>query len=336
MGVTWKTVFNKVGWDITLSVSDDNVKEPPGGVWRKEDANKALGAWRDQSNLDVEWRYHILAVRQIDFPDGERGLMYDEIAIPNQYPREGLMVASHWSFPDSDPWGLVKGMRAGTTVTFFRTAVHELGHAMDLEHNEIGNHFMAGTPSIAEHAASTPETPFPTNIEWSYSREDEHRLRHWPDLIVRPGATNRRAGRTAPLHALASDNHRLEVAPVETTVLLGDPVRVNLCLVNTSDQLEIRPPSLSLEGGCVRGQIIDSVGRVRTFAPVVLIEDMGPTQFLDPGQHIDGSLSLLQGAEGPLFPAAGDYRIVVEASWITWGLVLFSLGETIVTVTPAV
>ena len=34
-----------------------------------------------------------------------------------------------------------------------------------------------------------------------------------------------------------------------------------------------------------------------------------------PGAVIEGSLTLLQGTQGTLFPTPGDYRVLVEASW---------------------
>ena len=78
-GVTWKTVFDKVGWDITSLVSDSNVEEPSGEAWNKAEAHAAMLARRDKSDLDAEWRYYILAVQRIDLhPGGERGVMYDD------------------------------------------------------------------------------------------------------------------------------------------------------------------------------------------------------------------------------------------------------------------
>jgi len=94
--------------------------------------------------------------------------------------------------------------------------------------------------------------------------------------------------------------------------------------------------SLSLTSGRVRGRVIDPSGAARTFSPLVVDEQPESTQPLGPGEHIDESLTLLRGAQGALFPVPGDYRIVVEASWLRMGIEYFSVGETNVTVTAAV
>ena len=198
-GATWRTIFHAVGWDLTAVVSDSNVEKPTGPVWNATEAHAAMLAYRDTSNLDAEWRYHVLAVQRIDYPDGDRGVMYDfKTDDTNHVEREGLLVSSHFVFDAADPqWGLLRGMRAGTTVAFFRTAVHELGHAMGLGHNSSGFAIMRPTAEIAAEAPA--ETPFPTNIAWSFAAGDAHRLRHWPDIVVRPGGLSFLSARAAPL-----------------------------------------------------------------------------------------------------------------------------------------
>ena len=55
------------------------------------------------------------------------------------------MIASHGLIPDTNDWGLVRGKNLGETVVYFRTAVHEIGHAMGLQHNKDDNGFMNTT-----------------------------------------------------------------------------------------------------------------------------------------------------------------------------------------------
>ncbi|MCC7271955.1 MAG: matrixin family metalloprotease [Alphaproteobacteria bacterium] len=336
-GVAWRTVFDAVGWDVTPVVSDGDVAAPPGDAWNKAEAHAAMLARRDRSDLDAQWRYYVLAVQNIDFPGGERGVMYDDgSGGANRTPREGLMIASHWPIPTEARWGLVQGRRAGATVTYFRTAVHELGHAMGLDHNTADNGFMHPTDGIAARSLQTPGTPFPENILWSYAPEDEQRLRHWPDIVVRPGGSSLSSGARAPVQPFLSDRHRLDVAPVLAAVPLGAPVRIDVSLVNISDRRVAAPTNIGLASGQVRGRVVDPAGTVRGFAPLTIDESTGATQILEPGEHVDGSMTLLRGGEGALFPAPGAYRIVVEAHWSVGGLVFLCVGEASVMVTAAI
>jgi hypothetical protein len=186
-GVTWESVFNGFGWELTVDLSDSDIKKEGSPAWTAAEAHAAMLAHRDYSNLDAEWRYHILVIKQIALEGEQRGWMYDGDVGFNNVPREGLMLASDYVFPQNEArWGALRGVRAGTSApTYFRTVLHETGHAMGLGHNSRGFFFMMPTDSIADGA--TPDRPFPTNIAWSYSPDDEHRLRHWPDIVVRPG-----------------------------------------------------------------------------------------------------------------------------------------------------
>lgn len=199
-GVTWDTVCQGFGWEIAVDPSDSNIKKDGSPAWTRAEAHTAMLAHRANSDLDTEWRYHVLAVHLIDFKDEPRGWMYDAGG-SNQLPREGVLLASHYRFPaDEARWGPLRGVRAGANAaSYFRSAVHEIGHAMGLGHNLSGTSFMRPTDGIADSA--TAEVPFPANITWSYAPEDEHRLRHWPDIIVRPGGAALNAGAISPLGA---------------------------------------------------------------------------------------------------------------------------------------
>lgn len=338
-GINWKAVGDGIGWQITTDSSDANVVEPSGESWSNAECHQAMLARRDASNLDTEWRYHVLAVRRLDAT--ERGIMYDNGATDsNNVPREGCAVSSHWVIPNTASWGLVRGLRFGTaTQPYYRTAVHETGHAMGLYHNTIDNGYMNTTDVIA--ASATPGNPFPNNVQWTFAADDQKRLRHMPDVYVRPGGTPFGTSyATTPISPtdLAFDpiGLRLSVAPLLETIPLGAPVRVDVSLSNDGETAFDVPPTLSLGSGFVRGQVIDTAGVARDFSPLVLCVDELPLNRLEPGQTVTSSLTLLRGAQGTLFPAPGIYRIRVEAHWDAGGAEAVVSGETNVMVTSAV
>jgi hypothetical protein len=339
-GVDWKSVFDGVGWDVTIDESDTNVAEPSGDSWSDAEMHQALLARRDASDLDAEWRYHVLAVRLID--STPRGIMYDAGATDsNNVPREGVGIASHWVIPNADPWGLVKGMRFGTAAApYFRTAVHELGHGHGLFHNTVDNGFMNTTDVIASSGTAT--TPFPNNILWSFATDDQKRLRHYPDVFVRPGGTAFGTASTTtppitPTDVMVEiDGLELRVSPWLASIPLGAPVRVNVELVNTSGESMFAPSTLGMKSGLVRGTVVDPSGTLRTFAPLVLCVEENPVGSLDPGQSIVDSITLLRGGQGPLFPSSGVYSITVEVHWGSGGAEATVTGKTSIIVTPAV
>jgi len=186
-GIGWTQVFDTLGWDVTVKVSETNVAELSGRSWADSEMHQAMLAHRDAINLDTEWRYHILAVKLID--STPRGIMYDADGTDsNNVPREGVGIATHWVIPDTPEWGLVRGIRFGLAkAPFFRTAVHELGHVMALFHTTVDNGYMNTTDLIA--ASATSMIPFPNNIKWAYAEQNLKQLRHYPDVFVRPGGT---------------------------------------------------------------------------------------------------------------------------------------------------
>ena len=336
-GIDWRSVFNLTGWDVTVIQSNFNVSEPSGNSWSDAELHNAMLSVRDPSDLDRDWRYHVLCVRNLD--STPRGIMYDNGGTDsNNIPREGVGISSHWTIPNTNLWGLVKGLRFGTaTAPYFRTALHEIGHAMGLYHNTIDNGIMNTTDTIASEATSPIQ--FPNNIQWSHAPDDQNRLRHLPDLWVRPGGIS--FGGSYPSiipDDMVLEDELLEMKVVSEleTVPFGAPVRVNFTLINNSQETKIVPKELSLKKGNISGKVIDPSGTERTYFPIILCLDEEETSPIGNGESKNGSITLLRGGQGALFPLAGVYKIIVEASWEINGIKQRSIGATNVMVTPPV
>jgi hypothetical protein len=335
-GVDWKSEMKEVGWDLNVKLSDTNVPDMPNGIWTYADLHQAMLKWRDATNLDSEWHYYMLCVPQIP---GVFGVMYDAYAFDtNKIPREGAGIACNTVFGNDPMWGLVKNKKLGETNLYFRTAVHEEGHAMGLYHNAIDNGFMNQTVLIAQ--GGTSSNPFPNNVKWSFASDDQKRLRHMPDIYIRPGGLPFGTPySTTPISDLVVSQSGLElnVSPLLETVPIGAPIRINLELVNKTDKVLQAPKNIGLRSEFIRGKVIDPSGTSRTFSPLIRCFEYEVQLLpLNPGESISDSITLLRGRHGALFPSPGLHRIIVELHWdIEGGMEIAIIGETSVLITSA-
>jgi hypothetical protein len=389
-GSSIKKPFTDLKWDLSVEGPKGDVQGdlPPDRPWTIAELHELLQRVRGTAtkpdvpvaDLDKKWLYYLLFVPTIE---GEfRGVMFDTYGSDsNNVPREAAAIAGHQKFPSDEIWGDVKGIKLQEVDDLYvRVALHELGHAMGLDHNHSDNGIMNTTDVIAEttyqtgqrvlakanqeaweglldavqsdgtldiatvnerkknlKAVTEGQEKFPAKVQLLFHPDDNDRLQLGPDIAVRPGTVYESGG---PFYddarAELADGLLLEVVPLLETVPLGAPVRVGLRLRNTGGTRQRVPAELSLSSGAVSGTVTDRHGEVRTFWPLKRNIDSDKAQYLEPGETSEtGSLTLLRGAQGALFPVDGEYRIVVTATWEQSETSFLVEGVATVHVSPA-
>ena len=381
--------FAKLNWQLEADVVENesylvrnskSLEDP----WTQGELLQVMKAIRQKLQPDQLWRYDLLCVPKL--MGDERGVtLYDSEATAdpsNRHVRELATIAADAKFPPA------KGLNGdlydyGTAATktlrsqprlFLRTAMHELGHAMGLGHNSSENGFMMTTDALARVDNQQSGKKFPENAKFEFSSGDVQRLRHWPDVLVRPGtdadgailpaitvpvfpdpgqdekpSPKRELARDVCLHATPLD----EVAEVP----LGAPVRIVFELICLGDEARV-PTEPSLRSGALAIRVTAPDGSVRSVVPMINDDDAGklgkiarvPSRRNSAEQdkrvashpdRIPAAVTLLNDDNRPLFPSPGEYTLQLEVSW--WnrdladkgrGVEYFVEDQTKVTITP--
>jgi len=346
--IGWRDIFAAVGWDVSVrgpelrngssASGEEDDSSVEGKIWTSSELHAEFAKWRPAKSdlLDREWRYLLLCVPRLE--SSYRGLMFDTSigGSGNRRPREGAALAANAKF-EKERWGEKYGEKKlyQCPQLYFRTAIHELGHAMGLVHTAKQarhNGFMARLDDIRERYLKSErpgEDELLETLEWAFAPHDAWRLKHFPDYTVRPGGQpfNRKwKERLSRSHDTADGpeprpselpgplHFRVRPSPGREIVPLGAPVRIELSLENNLKAPVIVSP-LKLAAGHLTVGVVGPDGRARGVLPLIHGLE-GDGDLLEPKGEDESkkrhSLTLLHGEDGPLFPMPGLYWIRIE------------------------
>jgi hypothetical protein len=340
--------FKTAGWRMDAIYNNTNVAVPPGvtatNCWTDASLHSLMMAVRSPAaNLDAEWRFHMMVVP--GKMGCSRGKMYDQTGAH----REGVVSYSNDGYPTTDSLNFgtaANQMQRNVPLAFLRSASHELGHACNMQHQELeggaDNSLMTTTPSVADVLGSaTTGAPgvFPTNINIGFNAHCRHHLIHFPDPVVRPGGMNWTAGHPglggvfAPSadtdRILLTDSGALKVT-IKTQsdrVKLGEPLLMAWEVENSGKEDIYMPNDIGLNIEYTQVSVTDPSGRIQDLPSFILECEHSSIQKLEPKKKLAAATNLFWSSKGFAFSRAGKHRIDLMIRWTYKGLTFGAHGS---------
>jgi len=339
----FKTVLASAGWSANVIYDQTNVPKPA-AVAKANDCWTAanlhalmLTIRKPTTNLDAEWRMHVLVV-PAKITCG-RGQMYDTIEVP----REGVASFSDDGYPSSDSanFGTAADKKQRDVPrAFLRSASHEVMHGFNQIHQEDeggpDNSIMTTTPSVADvlgTAVTGAPGVFPTDIVLKANANVRHHLIHFPDPVVRPGGHTFASWASTPVPSadrvdIGAEHLSLKVKAAHSKVALGEPVVLEWALRNTGDRTAAVPSEVTTESTYAKLTVVDAFGRRHLVAPFIIADDGTHITPLAPDEERTAGTRAFWSSNGFAFERPGRYTIEVSVEWTASGVPVAVRGTT--------
>jgi hypothetical protein len=325
--VTLGSCFETAGLKIIDAGVRDNIPSISGG-WEDAQLHALMTQFADESLDRKQWIVHLLYLSESS-SRGLLGVMFDTgIRDANHLPRQGVAVFL----------GAIEGHPAGRARKSLQTAVHELGHALNLAHRferEVGR---ADSLSFMNYdwryMGGNHIKAYWNNFSFTFDRDEISFMRHGPWNKIIPGGDEFHTVKYwyegtggyfpyAPERTLPGLELRLGPPASGPLFGFGTPVFLTVTLVNkTKEALNIPPFYLDPKSGILEILIRREAGSAgggaeMKFKPVIsrcfdISEFKG--DLLDPGKSMVNNLNLTFGSSGFAFAEPGNYEITAVLS----------------------
>lgn len=345
--MTVERAFERAGFDVRAYVDPFRGRGPQGTGVRGYTMAEIHAAMLEVRNPLPADRFHVhLFVCSYLAGRGNRGvlgIMYDfgEADI-NRRPREGVAI-----FHDhpmlSDP-RVSEEIRRREYVF---TAVHEIGHALNLLHSfdkaRPGAASWLNYPHLYPFGYEAPEdhdgaTEFWRHFEETFDAEELLHLHHaslreiraggFPFGVYEEGLSAPFGGLAEPRRTALGANPLRSIPEVHVTLdavkpayHLGEPVFLKVGVENRGSQPHVVPDSLDPSDGYLRVLIRRPTGQVFRYSPPVQLCKQAQRILLESDQSLPEypGLPLFLSSRGPVFTEPGVYHVCASLSGVDCG-----------------
>lgn len=337
----FSTMFETAGWDLDVQTGETDIETPsgvdPDSCWSSADLHDLLTSVASGTDLDREWRLHLLAVPAT--MNCGRGVMFDQTGAH----REGVATFSDDGYPTSPTrdWGSAEGKEQRQVPrAFIRSAGHEVGHGFNQQHQGLvsygepgtDNSIMTTSPGVADVLDAAGDT-FPDDIDLAFNDHTRHHLIHFPDPVVRPGAMSWASGHAtsvpeadADRAVVGADTLALTLEAHHQRLALGEPLEIELSLENVGDEAIPVPTDLRPAAQHTRVSVTGpnrgdgGSAEARPMPSFVIQTERTAVEPLAPGESRTAAATVFWSSNGFGFEAPGRYTVDVEVVWNHAGL----------------
>lgn len=321
--ISFNGVYQDAGLEFRATL--DSIDIPEDTSLSTDELYQLLSTHRTQYG-SRRWHLWLLIGSQYS-TSGTLGVMFDDVP---PY-REGavafydpLLSNSSLIRPD------IQGKKIGEVpLAILRTALHEIGHALNLWHPKHDTHSVSVGTTIMNQTGdvmgfASPSNPYPDNATFAFCNHNSTSLVHSPDPQVRPGWTRfgyGHGGRGNPPgepHDIIFDrdiphasNLTLKLS-VPDEVYPGEFVLGAAQIHNVGDEPQVVPTALNLEEDYLSVYLTPPNGDPIQVRDVLLVCSDRNVDELAPDDYWSGYIQFMYTNQEYTFDQAGQYTLQAE------------------------